>query len=161
MDKTITEAILIGIAVTLAVLLGSYMFTTFNAQRDSTTQQIDQITQMTANLSESDIRNLQGGTVMGSEVLQTIAKLEGSANFYVQVKTNAGNSVDYICNSTSLEPHTGSDQAALMADAKDPKSENYINPTGRFKVSAEAGQGLIYNANDVLVGVVFTQVSAN
>lgn len=156
MESGITRMIYLGIAVVLALIVGSFAMTYINSQKESAGKAMDQVTQMTASLSDSDVKRLQGGSMMGSEVLQTIARLENSENFFVAVKTKAGNQVYYISNQ-NLDKIPMADEAILLANAKDPKHNDYINPAARFSVSATNGEGLVYNANDVLVGVIFTQ----
>lgn len=156
MDGSMERMIFIGVAVGAAAIVGSYAFTSINSQKESAQSAMNSITEMTASMSESEITSMAGKTVMGSEVNQIITKNENADSFYVEVKTKAGDDTVYICDSSTLEPLSVSDEATLRTKANTPSENAYINPTARFKV--DASTGIVRNSNDVIVGIVFEQV---
>lgn len=162
MDDAIQKAIIIGVSVGLAAMLGTWAITKYTAQQQSSDKVMTQVANQTAAMVDSDYTNLQGKTVLGSEVLADIARAQTSTGLYIGVKNLKGTQTFYIYKSASIDPdqlQTTSEFAKALADAKTPSdTDHYINPTAKFTVSAEANKGLVYDDNNNLVGVLFEQV---
>lgn len=158
MSGSLSSMIRIVIAVAVAALVGAFVFSMINSQKEVATNSAEQIAQMASALSESEIQQLLGSQKMGSEVLMLISRFEKNSNgVYIKVVNAGGGAEVYICAEDGT-PFTTAEEAAKFALAKDARSDKYINPSAKFKVLPEADQGLVYNSSTgALQGIIFTQ----
>ena len=104
MDNVPSSAILAIVAIVAACLLGAFIFTTVQSQKESGNQAIAKTEAMNTSLDESTFTQYDGATVTGSQVLSAIKlmKTEG-----VVVVVDNGNGVSqYLNHATSQYPKT-------------------------------------------------------
>ncbi len=165
MDDSIVKALFIAAAALAAALVISMAIRHINEQNSSTDEVLTQINEQTQALTESNLTALQGTTVLGSEVLSRISAMANDTEHFVVVVNGSGTETSYIYNgcsssTTSLpaitELMTSDEYNAAITAAKDPsQTSTYINPKAKFTV--DATDGLIYDTNGTLIGIVFVQ----
>lgn len=165
MDESIVKALFIAAGALAAALVITIAIRHINEQNNSTDEVLTEINQQTQALSESNLTALQGDTVLGSEVLSRISAMANDTEHFIVVKNGSGTETSYVykgCSSSTsslpaiTELMTTDEFAAAVTAAKDPsQTSTYINPKAKFSV--DPTNGLVYDTNGTLIGIVFVQ----
>lgn len=140
-----------GIVITLAII--SIAFVVFNMAKDGTMEGVSKISAMNAQIAESDITIYDNQEISGSEVVNVIRKFEDSY-LAIQVQTGKNSSGSWYGYSASISSGVatiGSTSSTTITSAIDEKSNQYINPNGRFMSKVHR------DANGAAVAMVFVQ----
>lgn len=146
MDNVPSSAILAIVAIVAACLLGAFIFTTVQSQREAGNSAVTKTEKMNASLDESTYTQYDGATVTGSQVLAAIKALKGNQiTIIVQV-------------SETVSPLTFDEQndkmySVNLKDAKDKSKECYITPSAKF-----TGE-IVRSDNGSIVAIKFTRVA--
>lgn len=165
-QKVITIALIV-FALIFIVLLAVMMGTVTEKTNTANAQLVDTL----AITEGTDVTQLDDQEVKGNYVISTInnGKSSGSkAKMGYLVKTNSN--TDYVSygyatasGGSSVDIASGAGSTGLTSislgtdyslyNVSDSSNDNYINETDMFKLN------VLKNANDVIVGVAFTQVA--
>ena len=177
MDNVPSSAILAIVAIVAACILGAFIFTTVQSQKEAGNSAINKVDTMNATLDESTYTQYDGATVTGSQVLAAIKLMK--TNGVAIVVNNGNGAVEYLNSLDSFEAGAGKTYAPtdgkdtlttadstgdhgtdgtkstysdLMKLAKDKtKTVNYITPSANF-----VGSIVRDSMNGSIIGVVFT-----
>lgn len=142
--------IIAGIVMTLLVI--TFAFSLVNSSLSKGNELNNQASAKMDSMLESQYTQYDAATISGSQVLNIISEFYNSTEpVYVQVDTLAGPVVTYVCDATSLDKFASATQGTLVQNAKDKANTAYITPTGNFVGAVQR------NANDAIIGIVFTQ----
>lgn len=145
-----TILIIAGIAIVLLVITFGYGIVKFAISKGNTLT--NKISENIDSVLESNLTQYDGEQISGSNVLNVIKNLEsGSDDVYVKVITlaNSGGTF-YVCDSSNNRIDTAQERT-LLKNARTKTNNNYITPSAYFE-----GE-VIRNANNAIVGIVFTQ----
>lgn len=174
MDNVPSSAILAIVAIVAVCILGAFIFTTVQSQKEAGNQAVNKTEEMNTALDESTYTQYDGATVTGSQVLAAI-KLMKNDGICVQVY-NGGQMTQYLrkldgaattaVTSTDTEltavaagknakdgNNGDQDYAKSIAAAKDKSdSKHYITPSAQY-----VGGIVRSKANGSIIGVTFTK----
>ena len=177
MDNVPSSAILAIVAIVAACILGAFIFTTVQSQKEAGNSAINKVDTMNATLDESTYTQYDGATVTGSQVLAAIKLMK--TNGVAVVVDNGNGVVEYLNDLTGCTAAADTPMAAggytlakdtlanadatgdkggsgtysdIMKLAKDKtKTANYITPSANF-----VGSIVRDSKNASIIGVVFT-----
>ena len=177
MDNVPSSAILAIVAIVAACILGAFIFTTVQSQKEAGNSAINKVDTMNATLDESTYTQYDGATVTGSQVQAAIKLMK--TNGVAVVVNNGNGAIEYLTHLTGFAAGVtyaaadGKDTLAaadstgdngfgsgaaktaysnLMKLAKDKtKTANYITPSANF-----VGSIVRDSKNGSIIGVVFT-----
>lgn len=109
-----------------------------------------EINRLNTEFSESDKVIYEGSSISGSEVVSAIRKMDGQSLGVCVVTKSASTFYGYDFNTATGE--LGKSNSTKYSNSTGVASNTYINPYASFK-----GQ-LVRNSNNVITGIVFTQV---
>lgn len=155
MDNVPSSAILAIIAIVAACLLGAFIFTTVQSQKEAGNKAVGKVESMNASLDEAQLTQYDQTRVTGSQVLAAIKNLSED-EVSVKVINTASDSVNYnyACDGTALGARVSdADRAAALGVAKDNSQKNYITPSANYDgaITRDANTGAI-------IMVTFTRI---
>lgn len=166
MSNVPSSAIIAIVAIVAACIIGAFIFTTVQSQKESGNQAVSKTETMNSSLDESRYTQYDGATVTGTQVLAAIKLLKNDG--IAVIVNNGKQSTQYLntigvhnvaSNTGTLSSTADSSgnqgdapYADLMKKAKT-KSETayYITSTGNF-----TGTVIRDSGNQSIIGVVFS-----
>lgn len=163
MDNVPSSAIMAIIAIVAACLIGAFIFTTVQSQKESGNAALTKVEGMNNQLDEADLTQYDGATVTGSQVKAAIKLLKDQQ---VSIKVVNGNNTvqyNYTCTGADgsvekiTENKTGSDATNADSLLTVPTSKNakgYITPSAQY-----TGAITRNTQTNVIVQITFTRVT--
>lgn len=136
------------VLVVIGVIVGIVMFATNKANTLT-----DEIAKTTDSLLETKYTQYDGNTITGANLLNLIKTTYSEGDeIYILVKNNSNKTGVYYCCKADLAPLTSNEQSTAVKNAQTKSNTGcYITPSGKF------GGAVIKDANDSIIGLVFTQ----
>ena len=106
MDNVPSSAILAIVAIVAACILGAFIFTTVQSQKEAGNSAINKVDTMNSTLDESTYTQYDGATVTGSQVLAAIKLLK--TNGVAIIVDNGNQSTEYL-NTITSDPAGGNE----------------------------------------------------
>ena len=176
MDNVPSSAIMAIIAIVAACLIGAFIFTTVQSQKESGNAALTKVEGMNNQLDEADLTQYDGATVTGSQVKAAI-KLLKDQQVSIKVINKAGDDTgvqyNYTLNNTTLTKliakgqtaKTDTTDSAIAEESADntatfvtvPTSKNnpgYITPSAQFTGSIHRNED-----TNVIDQITFTRIS--
>ena len=129
MDNVPSSAILAIVAIVAACLLGAFIFTTVQSQKEAGNGAVTKTEQMNSSLDESTYTQYDGATVTGTQVLAAAKALKGT-EIVIIVKVT-----DSVFDTFDEQDAKG--YSTTLASAKKKGSPNYITPSAKFTGSIQ------------------------
>ncbi|MGL5381762.1 hypothetical protein [Clostridium sp.] len=137
MDNSMKALIMgAGVVITLAVITIGFII--LNQGQNTAKLAVSKVDKINTNILESEYTVYEGMEVSGNEVVSLISKFK-----------NDPVTIEVVTKKSTTEYNNGASGTA--SDTTDPKSNKYINPSGKFKGSVTR------DANDVIDRLTFTQ----
>ena len=167
MEGSGSKILYIIAAVVLALLVITLTFGIYNAGKGGVDEGINNINKLTNSMNESRYTDIDGAEILGSQVQSdislfkddpvAIAVTTGTGTYYFNYKnsfsqSSANSQVDYVIDESKRITSTSGNEYAKNTAVSKKTEACYVNPSGKFAVD------VIRNKNDVIVGVVFTQL---
>lgn len=161
------RALVMAAGIFLAIALITIAVIIFGSAQDATKTAQSSFSDLQTELSQTSFAAYDGTTLSGNQVLSAIRKFAGTEEFGIRVQTGKHKQSDFEgvwYNYTAN--FVGSGNTGIV-DSLDPSADgtlenamteshiDYINPSGKFESK------LIYDNNNVIRGILFSQVTAN
>lgn len=144
------DAIKIGIAVIIVLLIASLAFLLYNSGKDTADNALQDLNEMNAILEESKYTDYENLTVTGNQVASLVNKYNGDS-VYVKVVTKTQTTWYNYKDEALTQAIDANENTTLISEMTIKGSKNYINPNGKFKCT------LYRDANQTIMGIIFTQ----
>jgi len=145
-----TDAIKLGIAVIITLLVASLAFLLYNSGRETADNALQDLNELNAILDESKYTDYENITITGNQVTSLVNKYKGDTVF-VKVETKT-NTTWYNYKDVNLTTRVSeSDNAKNISNMNIKGSTNYVNPNGKFKCT------LHRDSNQTIMGIIFKQ----
>mgnify|MGYP001180887385 FL=1 len=160
MDQNIQKALWLGVGIMMFIAIVSTGLFLFNKGKNLAEASGEQLDTMSEQLASIQYEKFDNMVVTGGDVLNAIKQYkQNSGSFIIEVNTSYPSSTQYISSgnissnviSGSLSEKSKAEMDQDLQESKNIDSSMYINPQGSFMTQ------LIYDANDVVKGIVATQ----
>lgn len=132
------KALLIGAGIVITLAVITIGFVTLNQGQNTAKLAISKVDKINNNILESEYTVYDGMEISGNEVVSVISKFK-----------NEPVTIEVVTKKTTAEYNNGKN--GKVSETTDPKSDKYVNPSGRFKGS------ITRDENDVINKLTFTQ----
>lgn len=149
------KALIIGTVAIVCCIVITYVFYVGNMGSDNNTDAINKSTNLTKSLTSYSIEKYDGKTITGDQVLSLIEKYDKDKNLVSDVADVDGDGelegqgIQLVVKSRKTPEGFSDFRDSALKD-----SPYYIYPEGKFTVN------LIYDQNELLMGIYFTQQEA-
>ena len=161
MDNVPSSAILAIVAIVAACLLGAFIFTTVQSQKESGNQAIAKTEAMNTSLDESTFTQYDGATVTGSQVLSAI-KLMKTEGVVVVVDNGSGVSqyLNTLTESTPTIPTTAGSALPTTGEIGNADNSGNLGTAADTKVKGDYSS-MIKEAKNKSDAAMYITPSAN
>ena len=127
MDNVPSSAILAIVAIVAACILGAFIFTTVQSQKEAGNSAINKVDTMNSTLDESTYTQYDGATVTGSQVLAAIKLLK--TNGVAIIVDNGNRSTEYL-NTITSDPAGGNENTGTWKTVTKGTIDSEADTTG-------------------------------
>jgi hypothetical protein len=144
------KAILIGAGVVITLIVVSIGFLLMRSGQSTAQTAIGKLDQINVEMADSQYTMYDDMDVRGSEVVNVLKKFKDEY-IGVQVITKKNTGGEWYINVANTITGTLTATSNDISDAMDEKSNEYINPNGKFKGK------IVRDANGSVMAIIFTQ----
>lgn len=154
-----SSALKVAAGIFLTIALITIVVLLFVSAQEATKTAQNNFSDIQRELSQATFTVYDSTTVSGNQVLNALRKYSNKDQFGIQVitgKNTSGTWYKHTVNLTAGSPTYGSiipgTPAGTLAKAIDEASNDYVNPSGRFKAN------IVIDSNNVVRGIKFEQI---
>ncbi len=146
MDESINKGIMIAIGLIATLIIGSLIFVGVRYGRNMANSSFQKAANMSEQAEMEEYTSYIGTTISGNQVTSLISQW-AQYELCIKVKTKKGTTeYNYKSSGNDLgDAIPDKERTDALTKAKSKKENTYINPNGKFEVSATANDNGVYN----------------
>ncbi|WP_138493481.1 ABC transporter permease [Paenibacillus pinistramenti] len=155
-----SSALKVAAGIFLTIALITIVVILFISAQEATKTAQNNFSDIQTELAQASFTVYDDTTISGSQVTNALRKYKGKLQFGIEVKTGKnttgqwyGYKLDVSNTASSSYGSVLNDSAASIGSTWDEASNEYVNPSGKFKAE------VIKDSSNVVRGLVFTQTS--
>lgn len=154
------RALIMAAGLFLSIALITIAVVMFISAQDATKTAQTSFSDIQTELAQTAFTVYDGTTVSGSQVVNALRKFQDKGEFGIQVITGKNPTGTWYFKTVNITVPVGSPgygsitttpATGTLANAQNEKSDDYVNPSGKFKAE------IIKDNSNVIRGIIFTQ----